>query len=95
MLLLFYQCADELLSEVTPDSYSLPQHNALTLLDEIENVYYLLESYGITSEYYEKYIPPIIDEFLSQLEDDYIFKRFLGARLFTITKNFYSAPINN
>lgn len=91
MLLLFYQCADELRSEVTPDSYSLPQHNALTLLDEIENVYYLLESYGITSEYYEKYIPPIIDEFLSQLEDDYIFKRFLGARLFTIRTGFQEA----
>ena len=84
MLFLFYQCTDELLSEVSPDSYSLPMHNAITLLGEIESTYSLLVENGLLSEYYLKYIPPIIEEFLSKTEEDYILKRLFGFRLQSI-----------
>lgn len=39
MLWLFYQITDELLSETTSDTYALPLHNAITLLDEMDEVY--------------------------------------------------------
>lgn len=84
MLWLFYQATDELLSETTPDTYTLPLHNALTLIDEMEEVYVLLKEHNIVDKYYIQYIPPIIDEFLSQTEDDSILKKILGLRLESI-----------
>ena len=91
MLFLFYQCADELLSEVTPDTYALPQHNVVTLLLEIEEVYDLINNHNMLGEYYTKYIPPIIDEFLDQTERDHIFKRIVGERLLSIRTGFEEA----
>lgn len=91
MLFLFYQRADELLSEVTPDTYALPQHNVVTLLHEIEEVYSLLLNHNMLDDYYTKYIPPIIEEFLDQTEKDYIFKHIIGERLFSIRTGFEEA----
>lgn len=84
MLYLFYQKADELLSEVSPDTYSLPLHNSMTLLKEVEEIFDLLNEYGMLTEYYSKYIPPILEELLAQIESDYILKKILGSRLFSI-----------
>lgn len=91
MLWLFYQATDELLSETTPDTYTLPLHNALTLIDEMEEVYVLLKEHNIVDKYYIQYIPPIIDEFLSQTEDDSILKKILGLRLESIRTGFSEA----
>lgn len=91
MLYLFYQKADELLSEMSPDTFSLPLHNTMTLVGEMEEIYNLLIDYDLIETYYLKYIPPIIEEFLSQLEDDYILKRILGQRLFSIRTGFIEA----
>lgn len=66
MLFLFYQSTDELLSEVTPDTFALPLHNVLSLIDEIVETYTLLEQHNSICEYYAKYIPPIIDELLQK-----------------------------
>ena len=44
MLFLFYQSTDELLSEVTPDTFALPLHNVLSLIDEIAEEAILLYS---------------------------------------------------
>lgn len=84
MLYLFYQKADELLSETSPDTYSLPLHNSMTLLKEVEETFDLLNEYGMLTEYYSKYIPPILEELLEQTEKDYILKKILGSRLFSI-----------
>ena len=84
MLFLFYQCTDELLSETSPDSYALPLHNSLTLLIEMAEVYNLIERYSVVDEYYKRYLPLIIDEFISHTENDYILKRMLGIRLQSI-----------
>ncbi len=84
MLYLFYQKADELLSESSPDTYSLPLHNSMTLLIEAEEIFDLLNEYGMITEYYSKYIPPILEELLAQIESDYILKKILGGRLFSI-----------
>lgn len=84
MLYLFYQKADELLSETSPDTYSLPLHNSMTLLLEAEEIFDLLNEYGMLTEYYSKYIPPILEELLAQIESDYILKRILEGRLFSI-----------
>lgn len=81
MLYLFYQKADELLSEAT---YSLPLHNSITLLKEVEEIFNLLNEYSMLTEYYSKYIPPILEELLEQIEHDYILKKVLGNRLFSI-----------
>lgn len=51
MLYLFYQKADELLSETSPDTYSLPLHNSMTLLKEVEETFDLLNEYGMLTEY--------------------------------------------
>lgn len=83
MLFLFYQSTDELLSEVTPDTYALPLHNALSLIDEIVETYRLLKHHNSICEYYSKYIPPIIDELLQKIEDDYLLKKIFGKRLDT------------
>lgn len=84
MLYLFYQKVDELLSEASPDTYSLPLHNSITLLEEAEEIFDLLNEYGMLAEYYRKYIPPILEELLAQIERDYILKKVLGSRLFSI-----------
>lgn len=91
MLYLFYQKVDELLSAATPDTYSLPLHNSITLVEEMEEVFDLLNQYNMIDEYYNKYIPPIIEEFLEQSEDDYILKKILGQRLFSIRTGFTEA----
>ena len=75
LLYLFYQKADELLSETSPNTYSLPLHNSMTLLSEAEEIFNLLNEYEMVAEYYGKYIPPILEELLEQLEDDYILKK--------------------
>ena len=80
MLFLFYQSTDELLSEVTTDTYALPLHNTLSLFLEIDEIYRLLKRNSIIEKYYEQYIPPIIEEFLKSLEDDYLLKKMLGKR---------------
>ena len=94
MLFLFYQCADELLSETTTDTYSLPLHNAYTLIFEMQEVYSLLNKYGIVAEYFDKYIPPIIEEYLYQVENDYIYKKIMGDRLDSIKTGFKEAKSN-
>lgn len=94
MLLLFYQLADELLSETTSDTYSLPLHNSMTLLDEITEVDYILRKYDMVDDYYGKYVPVIIDEFLNSVEQDYLLKKILGYRLETILTGFKDAKKN-
>ena len=88
MLYLFYQKTDELLSQVSPITYSLPLHNVMTLVKEMDQVFDLLNEYGMISEYYSKYIVPILEEFLSQTEEDYVLKKILGNRLFNIRTGF-------
>lgn len=91
MLFLFYQSTDELLSEITPDTYALPLHNVLSLLDEIVETYNLLEKHGSINEYYNKYMPPIIEEFIHKIEEDYLLKKMLGKRLDSIITGFFEA----
>ena len=91
MLYLFYQKADELLSEASPDTYSLPLHNSVTLVEEVEEIFDLLNKHGILTEYYAKYIPPILEELLDQIEKDYIIKKILGSRQFSIRSGFIEA----
>lgn len=88
MLFLFYQSTDELLSEFTPDTYALPLHNTLTLINEMLETYTLLEAHNSLTEYYRKYIPPIIDEFIRKTTDDYLLKKILGKRLDSIISGF-------
>lgn len=91
MLFLFYQSTDELLSEVTPDTYALPLHNAFSLVYEIIETYTILEEHNSIVEYYSKYVPPIIDELLEKIADDYLLKRKLGKRLDSIITGFIEA----
>ena len=91
MLFLFYQRSDELLSEITPDSYALPLHNTLTILCEIEDVFFLLKAHGGIDGFYMRYIPPIIEEFIQQAEKDYLFKEMLGSRFPSILTGFKEA----
>ncbi len=44
----------------------------------------MLNEYGMLTEYYSKYIPPILEELLDQMESDYLLKKILGSRLFSI-----------
>lgn len=91
MLFLFYQSTDELLSEITPDTFALPLHNALSLIDEIVETYFLLERHNSITEFYNKYILPIIDELLQKIEEDYLLKKILGKRLDSIVTGFNEA----
>lgn len=75
MLYLFYQITDELLNEATPDTYSLPLHNPLSLVGELVETYALLKEHDSIDDYYTKYIPPIIDELLEKIKDDYLLKK--------------------
>ena len=94
MFWLFYQITDELLSETTSDTYALPLHNAITLLNEMDEVYSLLDNYGIVKEYFTNYLAPIIDEFITCTEKDYILKKMLGDRLNSIRAGFYESLTN-
>lgn len=94
MLWLFYQCTDELLSNSSADTYTLPLHNSVTLMFELREIYYLLKKYNIIDAYYRNYISPIIEEFLDSTEEDYILKRILGGRLDRIRTGFNEA-LNN
>ena len=40
----------------------------MTLLREIEEVFDLINTHNMLGEYYAKYIPPIIEEFIDQTE---------------------------
>ena len=84
MLFLFYQCTDELLSKSSTDTYALPLHNSITLIEEIIETFSLLNQYNIVKDYYEKYIPVIIDEFINSTTEDFVLKRLLGDRLDSI-----------
>ena len=95
MLWLFYQATDELLSETTPDSYALPLHNAITLASEMSEIYSLLQQYSIVDEYYSKYIPPIIEEFIVATANDAFLKKLLGDRLDSIRTGFEEASKNS
>lgn len=94
MLFLFYQCADELTSEHTSDTYIVPLHNALTLTYEMKRIYERLEEYQLLDSYYENYISVIIEEFLENLKDDKLLKGILGMRLESICSGFESAKKN-
>lgn len=91
MLFLFYQCTEELLSETTPDTYALPLHNTMTLMWEIQEIFDLLVEHEGIEEYYSKYIPPIIDEFLDSLTSDHVLKRIIDKRLPMIKTGFEEA----
>ena len=95
MLYLFYQLSDELLSEYSVDTQSLPLHNSFTLIQEVKYVYDLLNNYNIVKEYYCKYIPHIIDEIVYSIEDDYILKKELGERLDSIRTGLIEAKENH
>ncbi|PWJ61960.1 hypothetical protein SAMN05720473_11337 [Fibrobacter sp. UWB15] len=90
-LFFFYQVAEELLDDRTPDSFALPMHNALTLVFEIQYTSHILEQYGLVEKYYDKYVPIIIDEFLEKLQNDSVLKGILGFRLESIKKGFIEA----
>lgn len=91
MLFYFYQLSDELLGDSTPDSFALPMHNKVTLVEEMRFVFQLLNDYRCLDEYYKKYICPIIDEFLSDLSKDYLVKNILGKRFDSFVNGFKSS----
>lgn len=95
MLLLFYQATDELLSEITPDTYALPLHNSVTIVDEINEVYQYLKECNCLDKYYANYIPPIIDELFSKIEEDFLLKKILDKRLNSILTGFREAKENH
>lgn len=75
MLFLFYQISDELLSETTSDTFSLPLHNSMTLIREIKEIYGILDEQSLIDKYYAAYIPVIIDELLASIEQDALLKK--------------------
>ena len=95
MLYFFYQVTDELLSEITPDTYSLPSHNSLSLVYEIIETYSLLEKQNSIDGYYAKYIPPIIDELLVKIKEDHLLKKLLDKRLASIVSGLEESKKNN
>lgn len=95
MLFYFFQCVEEMLSETTCDTYSLPVHNTMTLIYEIESIYELLRKLNLVKGYYEKYIPVIIDEMINSIENDSLLKKELGLRLDNIRTGFIEAKKNH
>lgn len=95
MLFLFYQVSEEMLSDHSTDTYSLPLHNTYTLMIEISNIYYILKKHRIVEEYYTQYVPVIIDEFLDALEEDFVLKRILNKRLESIKTGLEEAKSNH
>ena len=94
-LFYFFQIAEELLNEWTPDSFALPMHNALTLVSEIQYTSTTIEQFCLGEKYYTKYVPVIIDEFLDKLQNDAILKRILGYRLETIKNGFVESKTDS
>ena len=94
MLFLFYQASEEMLSDYSADTYSLPLHNTYSLMIEINDIYHILKNHRIIDEYYVQYIPIIIDEFLTALEDDYILKHILNQRLDSIKTGLIESKTN-
>lgn len=95
MLYLFYQYTDELLSEITPATYALPMHNVLTLVDEANTVTSLLERNKCIDKFYLKYVTPIIEELICAIQNDYLIKRIIGARLNSIISGLHVAEQNS
>lgn len=94
-LFYFFQIAEELLNEWSPDSFALPMHNALTLVSEIQYTSATIEQFGLGEKYYTKYVPVIIDEFLGKLQNDAILKKILGYRLETIKNGFVESKTDS
>lgn len=84
-LFFFFQVSEELLNDRTVDTYRLPVCNVLTLCDELNTIYNQLNRLHQLDQYYQKYIPIIIDELIDCIHHDTVFKRILGYRLGTIT----------
>ena len=84
-LFFFFQVSEELLNDRTVDTYRLPVCNVLTLCDELNTIYNQLNRLHQLDQYYQKYIPIIIDELIDCIHHDNVFKRILGYRLGTIT----------
>lgn len=84
MLFLFFQRAEELLSDKTIDTYRLPAHNTMTLCIEICSLFSALKSRNQLEEYYQKYISPVIDELIASIHEDDLLKGKLSNRLDTI-----------
>lgn len=94
MLYLFYQLTDELLSQYTSDTYSLPQHNAITLIDELNEVYAILKQNNGIDLFYKSYIPPIIDELIQKIEEDFLLKQILGQKLESLKTGLIESKTN-
>lgn len=94
-LFLFYQKTEELLNECTCDTYSLPLHNTVSLVYEIREVFGWIKKYNLFEQYYKKYITPIIDEFLIELEEDDVLIEMLGKRFDSVRKGFIDAKENH
>lgn len=90
-LFFFYTATKELLSDQSPDSYALPLHNTLSLINEMDEMFRWLEEFNMVVDYYSSYMPPIIDEFIQKTVDDDIFKKILGGRLDSIRTGFKEA----
>jgi len=78
LLFLFYQESNELLFKNTFDSYELPMHNSITIIDEIQSIYELMKATGTLELYFEKYTTPMIEEFMDFAKNDKILKELLG-----------------
>ena len=91
ILFFFYLTTKELLSDKTVDSYALPLHNTISLIYEMGQVFYWLKEFDMVSEYYNKYIVPIIEEFKEKTVCDDIFKDIVGMRLESIRTGFGEA----
>lgn len=90
-MLFFYQISEEMLSYVSPDSFRLPVCNSMTLCIEIRRIYDFLYKSKQIERYYSKYIPCIIDELISEIQQDSILKNQLGNRLESIITGLISA----
>lgn len=90
-LFFFYLTTKELLSDKTVDSYALPLHNTISLVYEMGQVFYWLKEFDMVSEYYNKYLIPIIEEFKEKTVCDDIFKDIVGMRLESIRTGFGEA----
>lgn len=83
-LFLFFQSSEELLSFTSPDSFSLPVCNSISLCYEIYNIYQFLQEGNQLERYYSKYIPCILDELIDSIHEDFLIKKVLGPRLDSI-----------
>ena len=95
MLFLFFQRAEELLSDKTIDTYRLPAHNTMTLCIEIRSLFSALKSRNQLEEYYQKYICPVVDELIASIHEDDLLKCKLSNRLDTILTGLEEAKKNS